>query len=380
MRIARRRQRSGRVRIVAVCLLLLAGCAHDRERGTETELTPSQVHALILHLLPSTVADRDGWATDMQAAFRALDIAATPEHVCGVVAVTEQESGFQADPPVPGLASMAWKQIDARASRLHVPKKLVRTALKARSPDGRSYAERIDAAKTERELSEVFDDLIDSMPLGKTLLADRNPVRTGGPMQVSIAFAEAHAAARPYPFPVNGSIRREVFTRRGGMYFGTAHLLDYPADYDQMLYRFADYNAGRYASRNAAFQQALSIASGVPLVPDGDLLPADGGTSDRPGATEAAARSIAQRLRLSDSNIHRDLGHGRDDAFPRTALYKRVYALAEQLERRALPRAALPQIELAGPKISRQLTTGWFARRVDERYQRCLARRPQPGP
>ena len=36
---------------------------------------------------------------------------------------------------------------------------------------------------------------------------------------------EAHVAAKPYPYPVSGSIRNEVFTRRGGMYFGIAHLL-----------------------------------------------------------------------------------------------------------------------------------------------------------
>jgi len=33
----------------------------------------------------------------------------------------------------------------------------------------------------------------------------------------------------------------------------------------------------------------------------------------------------------------------------------------------------VPQIRLESPKITRKLTTEWFARRVDERYQRCLA-------
>jgi hypothetical protein len=34
----------------------------------------------------------------------------------------------------------------------------------------------------------------------------------------------------------------------------------------------------------------------------------------------------------------------------------------------------LPRIKLQSPKITRPLTTEWFARRVDERHQRCLAR------
>ena len=306
--------------------------------------------------------------------FATQDIAATVENICAVLAVTEQESTFRADPAVPGLAAIAWQEIDKQADRAGVPKMAVHTALRLTSSNGKSYSERIDAATTEKQLSDIFEDFIGMVPLGKTFLASRNPIRTGGPMQVSIAFAEGQTASNRYPYPIAHSIRHEVFTRRGGMYFGIAHLLGYEAPYPQPLYRFADFNAGRYASRNAAFQNALSIVSGVPLVLDGDLLP-PGAAADAPaGSTELAAVALSKRLDIAASAIRRDLERGTEPAFERTRLYERVFARADQANGRAVPRAVLPAITLKSPKITRKLTTEWFARRVDERYQRCMAR------
>jgi hypothetical protein len=81
----------------------------------------------------------------------------------------------------------------------------VRAALALTSPDGRSYVERNDVVQTERQLSETFEDSIGMVPLGKTFFASRNPVRAGGPMQVSIAFDDSYEQARPYPYPVRDS-------------------------------------------------------------------------------------------------------------------------------------------------------------------------------
>jgi hypothetical protein len=351
--------------------LLLGGCASQRTQEASPR-SPAQVRAEIVRLMPAAARDREGWATDIQAAFAAQDLAPTTANLCAVLAVAEQESGFQVDPVVPGLAKIARLEIDRRAAAKHVPGFVVDAALWLKSPDGRRYSERLAAARTEQQLSAIFQDFIGMVPLGKRLFGGLNPVHTGGPMQVSIAFAEAHAQG--YPYPLRGSIRDEVFSRRGGMYFGIAHLLDYPADYPQPLYRFADFNAGRYASRNAAFQNAVSVASGIPLALDGDLVSPDAGFGDPAGATELAVRSLATRLGMGAPAIHRTLEQGERQEFADTKLYARVFALAERMDGKPLPRAMLPGITLKSPKITRKLTTAWFARRVDERWQRCMRR------
>lgn len=75
--------------------------------------------------------------------------------------------------------------------------------------------------RSEKDLSDLFDDFIDAVLLGQRLFGNLNPVYTSGPMQVSIAFAQAHAEHYLYPIP--GTLRQEVFTRREGIYFGLAH-------------------------------------------------------------------------------------------------------------------------------------------------------------
>ncbi len=352
---------------------VLAGCASEPSLSPAPAPRPEEVRAQIVSLLPASLADRPGWAVDMYAALATLGIEPRPDKVCAVLAVTEQESTYRADPTVPRLGQLAREEIDRRAERAGVPKLLVSGALALRSPDTRTWSERIEAAKTEKELSDLFEEFIGQVPLGHRLLAGYNPVRTGGPMQVSIDFAERHAKTKPYPYRMAGSVRDEVFTRRGGLYFGVAHLLDYPAAYDQMIYRFADFNAGHWASRNAAFQNAVSLASGVPLELDGDLV-VHGGDPAKPGPTELATRALGPRLGLSESAIRSALEQDERADFEKTRLYARVFELADQLERRPVPRAMVPKIRLQSPKITRSLTTEWFARRVDERYRGCLAR------
>lgn len=348
--------------------LLLAGCATTPQLPTRA---PADVRSEIVRRMPVNVQQPGSWAVDIQTAFEVQKIEPSSENICAVIAIAEQETGFRVDPPVPNLANVAREEINRRAAAKHVPKLLVDGALAIRSRDGRSYAERLRQSRTERDLSSIYEDLIGSVPLGKRLFADYNPVETAGPMQVSVSFAQAHA--RGYPYPIANSLRDEVFTQRGGMYFGIAHLLGYRTPYTRKLHRFADYNAGWYASRNAAFQNAVAIASGRELTFDGDLLQ-PGARFDQPGETELAIRELASRIDMDDRAIRDTLSRADRLDFDDSDLVERVYAVAEQRAGKALPRAMVPGITLHSPKITRNLTTAWFATRVDDRYQRCMQR------
>lgn len=359
--------------------LLLAGCASDPGAPTQDAAAiaklpkamqpqkPADMKTRIVRFLPRQVPDKQGWANDVVTALTSQGLTVSDHNVCSVLAVAEQEATYQADPVVPNLSKIAWKEINARAGKLLIPEFVVRTALSINSPTGKTYAERIDRVRTEREMSEIFEDMIGMLPMGKTLFGNLNPVRTGGPMQVSIAFAEANA--RGYPYPVKDSIRHEVFTRRGGIWFGTKHIFGYPADYPDTLYRFADFNAGWYASRNAAFQAAVSRLSGKSLALDGDLVRYN---SDKPGNTELAVYGLASRVNMSKKAISQSLRLGDSSDFAKSDLYHRVFTLADKQAGKRLPRAILPGIQLKSPKITRNLTTAWFAKRVDDREQACV--------
>ncbi|UGS41776.1 DUF1615 domain-containing protein [Pseudocitrobacter corydidari] len=360
-------------RYVSLPLTLLAGlvlsaCTSQQTPTLKKGEKPVDVASVVRQKIPASVKDREAWAQALATTFESQKLAPTKENICSVLAVAQQESNYQADPAVPGLSKIAWQEIDRRAERMHIPTFLVHTALKITSPNGKSYSERLDNVKTEKQLSAIFDDFINIVPMGQTLFGSLNPVHTGGPMQVSIAFAEAHT--RSYPWKMDGTVRQEVFSLRGGLWFGTYHLLNYPANYTAPIYRFADFNAGWYASRNAAFQYAVSKATGVKLALDGDLIRYD---SDEAGKTELAVRKLAGKLSLSDDEIHRQLKKGDSLAFEETELYKGVYKIAQQKTGKTLVKEMLPGIQLESPKITRNLTTAWFAKRVDDRRAKCMA-------
>jgi hypothetical protein len=290
------------------------------------------------------------------------------ENLCAVIAEIEQESSFQAEPVVFGLSKIVRRELEARRDKYSVPRWIMDKSLEMKSPDGRSYNERINVLKTENDVNRLYEDMISDIPFGQKLFAEYNPVRTGGPMQVSLSFANAYLANRPYPYAVSGSVRNELFTRKGGLFFGIAYLLDYPAHYESMTFRFADFNSGLYSSRNAAFQNAVRSLTGASLTADGDLLRyKDGVALEESSQTMQALVSISSRLNMDSAGIFRDLLLEKSSAFEQSQLYTKVFALAQ-----TMPRAVIPEIVLKGPKLSRKLTTAMYAKQVEGRYRNCL--------
>ncbi|MFO1130781.1 MAG: DUF1615 family protein [Hyphomicrobiales bacterium] len=371
----------------ALAVLTLPHPAH----AADPEMTGAEVRSLARSIVPAG-KDAPGWAADIAAALEGNAIRATRSNVCSVMAVIGQESTFTANPQVAGLGRMAEQQIKAKLAALPVLPAAaavgVEIFLATKPTPEKSYLAMIRAAKTERDLDLVYRNLTfflfreyaSTRLLNAGAVAHRidaaNPVSTLGSMQVSAAFTIAEvekAKNRRLGLGAIWKLRDELYTRKGGVAYGTRMLLGYRAEYPSRLFVFADYNAGRYASRNAAFQHMVAKLSGTELALDGDLMLYDGGKpKPEASATERALRSLKL---LDKESLRADLLLEKDYAFRDTETYKVVSSeFAARTGQRA-PYAMLPQISLKSPKIRSHMTTAIFARAVWARYDRCMKMR-----
>ena len=199
-------------------------------------------------------------------------------------------------------------------------------------------------------------------------------------MQVSVRFALDEARRHRYlPMTLSDdyAVRDELYTRRGGMFYGAKQLLGYDSGYAQKIFRFADFNAGRYSSRNAAFQHIINILTKQKLATDGDFLlyGKDGRPSNQLSASEKALRATVttNQLGLSDKQLRDDLLHEKDDSFATTQTFIAVKGLYFRKTGKPAPFAQLPGIDLSSPKLSHKMTTASYAASVDRRYNKCIA-------
>jgi hypothetical protein len=369
----------------ALAVLTLPLPAH----ATDPELTRADMRVLARQVVPPD-KDAAGWAADIASALEVNAIRPTRSNVCSVMAVIGQESTFTANPEVAGLGRMAEQQIKAKLSALPVLPGVaavgVEIFLATKPSPEKSYLTMIRAARTERDLDLVYRNLTfflfreyaSTRLLNAGTVAHRidaaNPVSTLGSMQVSAAFTIAEvekAKNRRLGLGAIWKLRDELYTRKGGVAYGARMLLGYRADYPSRLFVFADYNAGRYASRNAAFQHMVATLARRDLALDGDLMLYEGG-KPRPeaSATETALRSLKL---MDDESLRADLLREKDFAFRDTDTYARVAKAYAAGTGKPAPYAMLPQIRLRSPKIRHHMTTEIFARAVMKRYDRCMA-------
>jgi hypothetical protein len=171
-------------------------------------------------------------------------------------------------------------------------------------------------------------------------------------------------------------VRNDLYTRHGGMYYGVKQLLGYDTGYNQKIFRFADFNAGRFASRNAAFQQVVAKLSGETLSIDGDLLSysKDGAVRKTVTSTEKAIRTASQKhkLGLSDAGIRKDLLQEKRSDFVKTPTFTILRERFAKATKSAAPFARVPDIALNSPKLKRGFSTKRFAESVNARYQSCV--------
>ena len=379
-------------RVLAVSLLA-GGCAWRSK--ADHLATPPVTLEEATELVPPEVKERDGWARDVLAALEANRVHPDEEAVCSVLAVIEQESGFDPNPGVPDLARIAREQLEEKAREFgpmgeKATEKLLEGTARGST---RTFGERLKSVRTERDLDRLFRDMLDyyrsefptayalvnlaSSAGGRGGVEAMNPITTAGCMQVSVRYA-LELARKENPNASEWDVRERLYTRAGGVFFGTSRLLDYEVNYEDPLYRFADYNAGRYASRNAALQEQLADLIGRKLALDGDLLAYDaGGEPSREDSrtlqafVEFAAKYVPA---LTEADIRRDLLKEKSLELEQTLTWRSLKKAWELKHGAPAPYARLPDVALRSPKMKKERSTEWFARAVDRRFRACLAR------
>jgi len=353
--------------------------------------TPPDVARLILNERGG-VRDAIGWGDDILAALADNKFPQTRENICSVIAIVSQESSFNANPAVPNLGAIADKAVREKLGKIPFLGAKAYDMLGA-MPDARnSFIKRIRAARTERDLDLAYRALVE-YGAGKSSLdgllqwglLDRwieeyNQISTVGSMQVSVAFALNVARGehwRPITHAESNGVRDRLYTRAGGLHYGARQLLGYETGYDQKLYRFADYNAGRYSARNAAFQALAGKLSGHAVSTDGDLLSYDklGRAKTDVTNSETALRALVEhyRLGIDDAALRRDLLTEKSKEFADTQTWRAVRALYARVAGKQPPFAQVPGIQLKSVKIKSKMTTANFAASVNRRYGKCMS-------
>lgn len=362
-------------RFIAFALLFalfLGGCLGKREPG----LTEEQIEKMVLHARPNTPS-ADVWSKAIKESLEELGQPVDKEHVSAVISVISQVSGFSISQKNRRMGAILREKIKSAESN-EVMRFIIETRLDQEASNGRTFRENIDAIESELDFEHWYDEFT-SASITKPILLVLNKdasdlVTTIGSMQVSVKFAEEYPKK-----PQNagfGSVRSMLYTLKGGVFYGTAYLLDYRHDYDDWKYVFADFNAGHYSSRNAGFQKMLANLTHRNVTMDGDLMNYEQG-SVTPSATYEAFIGFLKKnaVEFDEARVRKDFSKEKSHDFQNTWSYKTIAELHKRKFGRTI-NAVLPEIPLNSLKFaSKNLSTKWFAQRVKSRFNHCMRTR-----
>lgn len=327
-----------------------------------------------------------------------------------VLSTIQMESGVRADPSLaePDLEALFVRRKEQLAGENLLAAGLLaastmeddlRQKLRRDTLRGRVRTERDLARYTDSDLRPWLRDYLQRTYLMPEYLAMNaearwlpDPVKTIGPMQVNTVKAFRNAAARGEEIESPEAMRalllapETALTR--GIEEGVALLLKGYRAYrpemepaDAVLFSAADYNAGEFSSRNAAYQEMLATLTSRRLSLDGDLLLyRDGSPTEVPSRSELAAREVLPLL--GAARVRQDLLTEKEEDFSRTLTARAICERFQKAAGKDCPRARIPAgagNPKADLKLGRTYTPENYARGVFGIFKRNRERYDNAG-
>lgn len=343
--------------------------------------------------------DAAPWLEALNMAFHRLGIPCSNEGFLLLALTTIQlESGVRADPPLVNAdleALFDYKLQEIRQGNLLAEKVLdrarfddaLRSRLRQDTRRGHVKTEGDLGRYVEGELREwvaeyMLREFFIPLAVGRFAVqqALSNPVNTIGPMQVNVAKAYRNALGRQEALDGPSAMQKLLLDPGTALYRGVlegVHQLWIGYAYygtrmnpeDAVLYTAADYNAGEFSSRNAAFQERVSLLSGHELLLDGDLLLYDG-PSPRLKASNTEAALLTLGAGLQPDKLRTDLLLEKQNGFDKTKTAGEVCRLYRERRNKSCLMARLPS---GAVNEAARLKTGQAS--TPARYARAYLRR-----
>lgn len=344
------------------------------------------------------------WANAILDSMTANGIPVTEDRLELALILLHRESRLQVNPEsnIKNAYARYMKALDDKVDEVAPEKGRIRDYIEGQIDSFEDqYGDRIKNSETEKELDDVLAELRGQIqpalstaypyiPVSQVRdlwnIIDRKlRVRTFGALQVGTDIGGHYYKARGENDITPEEVKARLFTLEGNLDVGFALFFAaydaYEGLPDRLKYTFADYNSGVYSSRNAGFQQMVSVLSGQQLALDGDCLRYDGDwVSKEVSNTERAVNGIHNLgwfwegeytmypgnglagMQVTEHFVRNDLEQEKTAYFVQDPLYLRVSDLYSEQTGNEPIRALIPKVSDPGAelKYGRGFDTQWY--------------------